>query len=199
MGYRRRIIRSLLSFVLALVAGVGLAGTADATVTNPPGYFHLEVSHPISTCADAQYADPGTAVLMWRCLNTEFEEWQPVQVAIPGNRYEHCACTTATMFVNHAMSLCLAVQNNTDDSADVAIPVVQQSCDSTDEKQWWILPDWTDSQGGGIGGGEIQGFTLSDKILTVQGSGDGVPLVVTTDRVGSNQLWGPPAGYNGGV
>ena len=191
MRHLRTMIILSVTCVMATLIGLGTAGTARATIVNAPGYVHLQVYRP-GTCVDAQYAAPGTAIVMWRCLNTEFEEWQKVEVPIPGNRYEHCACTTASMFINHAMNLCTAVENNTNDTVDSGIPVVQQTCNTSDEKQWWLLPKVTYSPGGGL----IKSFTIKEKVLDVDSgrADNGVPLQVWTNHLNPNQLWYPPAG-----
>jgi len=163
--YARRAINMLLACALATAAGVALAQPANADVHNTPGFVHIE--NWWGTCIDAQGPGAGARVVMWRCLNTEFEEWRLVQTPIPGNRYEHCACTTVTMFVNNAMDLCMAVEN---DVPANGAPVVVQNCNAADEKQWWTRD---------IYNGFIFSFT-SKKALDVDDrrSNNGVPLQI---------------------
>ena len=164
--------------LMVTAAAVGTAGVAHASVGNAPGYVHLKSVDP-GTCIDAKYNVPGTQVVMWRCLNTEFEEWRTVNVSIPGNRYEHCACATVTTFVNHAMDLCLAVPSDTIGSGTA---VVQQTCNPADEKQWWM---WSGSAGA------IRTFINLQQTLDVDlgRSDNGIPLQTWTNYSLRNQQW----------
>jgi hypothetical protein len=158
-----------LAGVLAAVAAVAIAQPAHAEIRNTPGYVHLR-NIESGTCVDAQDDGPGARIVMWRCLNTTYEEWQQVQVAIPGNRFHHCACVTVTMLVNHAVEMCMAVEN---DSLSSGTKVVQQNCDASDEKQWWVFS--------ALKGSPITSF-ISKKVLDVDlgRSDNGVPLQIWT-------------------
>jgi hypothetical protein len=176
----------VLSSLIAAAVGVGWAGTANASVVNAPGYVHLAVYKP-GTCIDSQYAPPGTGLVMWRCLNTAFEEWHLDTVPIPWSQVEHCWCSTASMFSDRAMGMCMAVENDGDANGTA---VVQQLCDTTDPKQWWRL-----TPGCIEGGGTIESF-ISEKVLDVTGGrgGNGVPLQIWDNHYIANQLWVAPAG-----
>jgi hypothetical protein len=113
---------------------VGLAGSANATITDPPGYYHF-TSYAPGTCVDAQYAPPGTKLVMWRCLNTEFEQWRTIFTDIPPSQYDRCNCTQVRMFVNKAMNLCMAVAT---EANITPADVIQQTCNASDPKQWWL-------------------------------------------------------------
>ncbi|MCM2416539.1 hypothetical protein [Streptomyces sp. RKAG293] len=64
----------MLSLMMAVAAITGLSRSAHADISDPVGYYHLKVSTPISTCVDAQDSPPGTQLVMWSCLNTDYEE-----------------------------------------------------------------------------------------------------------------------------
>jgi hypothetical protein len=132
--FPRRRVGLALSGALVAVASLGLAGPANATITDPPGYYHFTSVVP-GTCIDARSAPPGTPIVMWRCLNTDFEEWRTTYADLPPSQYDHCHCTQARMFNNRATNLCMAVASNADPSR---IDVLQQTCDPSDPKQWWI-------------------------------------------------------------
>jgi cytochrome c len=185
--FRRKMMSSTLSLALITATCAGLAGPAQATITNAPGYYHLRNAQS-TTCVDAQNAPSGTRVLMWRCLNTEYEEWQKVDVPISPDHYDHCACTFAPMFVNHATGLCLAVDSATPYNGT---PVIQADCNTSDDRQWWSLPQASDQYGG-----RILTFIAHNVALDVDGgrSADGTPLQVWTDVGSHSQRWGPPAG-----
>jgi hypothetical protein len=176
----RRAISILMTCILATAASVALAEPAKAEINNAPGYVHLR-NVESGTCIDAVFAGPGSRIVMWRCLNTEFEEWQLVRTPIPGNRFHHCGCTTVTMFINHAMSMCMAVEN---DGSASGTAVVQQNCDPADEKQWWHYRFET------TGGKTIRSF-ISNKVLDVDlgRSDNGVPLQIWTSHSRFNQKW----------
>lgn len=195
MTNRRKVGRVLLPVLMAVGAVAHLTVQAQASVTDPPGYYHLKVTTPIGTCIHSNYTAPGTQLTMHPCLNTDFEEWMPVTVPVPGDRYGHCGCTQATMFLNKAMDLCMAVANNTD-TRPVGTPVVQQPCDEYDEKQLWLIHKDGADIGGGARGYYMHPFTLLDKALDVQGgsSADGTPVQVYPANSTAAQLWGAPAG-----
>ncbi len=132
--FPRRRVGLALSGALVAVASLGLAGPANATITDPPGYYHFTSDMP-GTCIDARSAPPGTQIVMWRCLNTDFEEWRTMVTDIPPSQYDHCHCTAVRMFNNRATNFCMAVATDADAPR---IDVLQQTCDPTDPKQWWI-------------------------------------------------------------
>jgi Ricin-type beta-trefoil lectin domain len=168
MKFWRKIAGYGLPLAMLTTAGVTLASPAQATTY----YFHWKNTSS-GTCWDAQYADPGTRVLMWSCVNTEFEEWATlgVPVARPNE--------TAYMFVNHAMNMCLAVDSDTPENGT---PVIQQTCNESDPKQWW----WVDISSNM----RIHAYLNFVQVLDVDGGqgGNGVPLQ-TWDQSVSNQRW----------
>jgi hypothetical protein len=183
MGYRRRAASLLLSAAMASAVGVGLSGTAHASITDAPGYVHLK-NRESGTCIDAQSAAPGTGVVMWRCLNTAYEEWQKSWVSIPESRYDHCGCISQNMLRNHAMDLCLALA---DESGGSGTPVVQATCDASDPRQWWtlyIINNSTPTY-------RVQSYLGDEKILDVDlgRSDNGVPLQIWTNDFTNNQEW----------
>ncbi len=128
MKFRRRTVGSVLS--LATAASVALALPAQADINNSSGYFHWQ-NQTSGTCMDAQSAGPGTPVLMWRCLNTEFEEWKIAEIVDPTH-----PASIVVKFINHAVNMCLSVDSATPGDGS---PVVQQPCDDSDQKQLWLL------------------------------------------------------------
>jgi hypothetical protein len=171
----RKIAGSGLSLAMVTAAGVTLALPAQASINNSPGYFHWEntTSH---TCMDAQFAGPGTRVLMWRCLNTEFEEWKIAEIIDPVRPN-----AITVKFINHAMNMCLAVDSETPGNGS---PVVQQICDISDQKQLWLLDSNT------FPPSRVHSFLKFEQVLDVDGgrSDNGVPLQ-TWEVPTSRQYW----------
>jgi hypothetical protein len=131
--FMRRAATMALSATMIATAGAALAGPANATITDPPGYYHFTSVLP-GTCIDARSAPSGTPLVMWRCLNTAYEEWRTIFTDIPSSQYDHCHCTQVRVFQNQATGLCMAVATDADVSP---VTVLQQTCDTADPKQWW--------------------------------------------------------------
>ena len=80
---KRGFLYSLCAAAMAMSGLVLGAAPASATITNTPGYFHLE-NVGSGKCIDATYPnnDPSAGYAQqWRCLNTAFEEWKYVPLA----------------------------------------------------------------------------------------------------------------------
>jgi hypothetical protein len=182
--YLRRLAGLALAGSMLVVAGMGATSPASASVSNSPGYFHFTSVDP-GTCIDGQSAPPGTSLVMWRCLNTTFEEWRTQWADVSPQYYSHCNCTQARMYVNHATGMCMAAASDT--QTDFT-GVLQQTCNPGDPKQWWLFGSGTCSCGA-----SLSSF-LGRLWLRAPGDSadDGVPVQITnldfTQTLWSNEI-----------
>jgi hypothetical protein len=164
------------SAVLAAAASLAVAVRADAEIINSPGYTHIQSFVP-GTCVTQNGTDQ---LVMWRCLNTNNEEWRVDSVPVSPALYATCGCTAASMFVNHTTQECMAVENDTNITVDSGIAVLQRTCDTNDHKQWWLVEDSLYRED--LGPIKVESFAVHGKTLDVDSarSDDGVPLRVWT-------------------
>ncbi len=123
MGYRRKLAGLSLSVVLAAAIGVGIAGTASASIIDPDPYQHITgFGNGLCLMADS---DTNT-VRDYTCENTETEQWSQIPVQEAGATYY--------MFASRWTTGCMAVP---DGHGINGSPVVLKPCDVNDASEYW--------------------------------------------------------------
>lgn len=179
-----------LSLACAAAAALALSGGGVAyaapTFTNASGYAHL-VSVASGKCLDVitESALPGFGVDQLSCRSAASQEWAlTARATITDHRTGGCGCTFTVYTVrNHNGGNCAQVPAG---PVGDGTPVVQDTCDPDNTRQWWRL----DQVGTQISAGG--GHQIAVPVWSMQNYGVGMCLDVDNGSTADElpmQIW----------